>query len=352
MQGRARQRRPPPQSDGATFVQRAGSLAILLNSFSLLQVLRPFEGPGVLISVTTEIVYQLRFFMLIITVLLIGFSSAFAVAMPDNLAFDDSAGFDGAVLTSGLLTSYLAMLGTFDIADYTNTESMAFFALFLFLILVIMLNLLIALMSDTFERVMESWVFESRKMRINTIIEQELLMGESRNAEYFPEYLQVLRPVEEVSDEWTGLSGQITATREEVKREVGRVEQKVDAMAAGDTDVLVSHPGLNRYLDLLMGEGNSLQPETGEPCKLLDGEVTALAVPSAADDEAPLVGGSELRDPSRQWVSVESHRFAQGVRVVAAPPQAAARRSRPWGASQSSSGPRGTMRWGFIDSWL
>ena len=95
-------------------------------------------------------------------------------------------------------------------------------------------------------------------------------------------------------------------------------EEEVDAMAAGDTDVLVSHPGLNRYLDLLMGEGNSLQPETGEPCKLLDGEVTALAVPSAADDEAPLVGGSELRDPSRQWVSVEGHRFAQGVRVVAA----------------------------------
>eukprot|EP01046_Picozoa_sp_COSAG06_P004988 COSAG06_NODE_216_length_20108_cov_9.428857_17_plen_1409_part_00 len=219
------------QSDGAIFVQRAGSLAILLNSFSLLQVLRPFEGPGVLIKVTTAIVHQLRYFMLIITVLLTGFSSAFAVAMPDNLAFDDSGGFDGAVLTSGLLTSYLAMLGAFDIADYTNPESVAFFALFLFLILVIMLNLLIALMSDTFERVMESWVFESRKMRIETIIEEELLLGDSQNAEYFPEYLQVLRPVEEArSDEWAGVSGQISTSREEVKHEVARVEQKVDAV--------------------------------------------------------------------------------------------------------------------------
>ena len=34
----------------------------------------------------------------------------------------------------------------------------------------------------------------------------------------------------------------------------GTSEEEVEAMASGDTDVLVSHPGLNRYLDLLMGE--------------------------------------------------------------------------------------------------
>jgi hypothetical protein len=68
-------------------------------------------------------------------------------------------------------------------------------------------------------------------MRIETIIEEELLLGDSQNAEYFPEYLQVLRPVEEArSDEWAGVSGQISTSREEVKHEVARVEQKVDAV--------------------------------------------------------------------------------------------------------------------------
>ena len=164
---------------------------------------------------------------MIIGVLLIGFSAGFAVSMPDNPTFDNR---DGMVITSGMFTSYLAMLGVFDIEDYTNAESTMFFAIFLFLILVIMLNLLIALMSDTFERVTESWVFEGRKMRIETIIEQELLMNDSENAEYFPDYLQVLRPVEEGADEWVGVSGQISASREEVKQEVARVEQKVDAV--------------------------------------------------------------------------------------------------------------------------
>jgi hypothetical protein len=94
----------------------------------------------------------------------------------------------------------------------------------LFFILVIMLNLLIVHMSDTFERVMESWVswvFEGRRKRIETIIEQERLMGGSQNDGYFPKFLQVVRrPVEETSDEWAEVSGQISTSKaEEVKRE-------------------------------------------------------------------------------------------------------------------------------------
>ena len=98
---------------------------------------------------------------MVIAVLLTGFSCAFAVSMPDNATFDDGTPYGMGLLSSGVLTSYLAMLGAFEVSDYTNPESTVFFVVFLFLIVVIMLNLLIALMADTFERVMESWVFES-----------------------------------------------------------------------------------------------------------------------------------------------------------------------------------------------
>jgi hypothetical protein len=47
-------------------------------------------------------------------------------------------------------------------------------------------------------RVAESWVIKGRKAQIDTIVEREnlMLMGDtqSQNGEYFPEYLQVLRP--------------------------------------------------------------------------------------------------------------------------------------------------------------
>ena len=187
------------------------------------------QGP--LIKILTEIIYELRHFLVVIAVLLTGFSCAFAVSMPDNAAFNDGSQDGMGLLSSGVLTSYVAMLGAFEVSDYTNPESTVFFVVFLFLIVVIMLNLLIALMADTFERVMESWVFESRKMRVETIIEQELLMNDSDNADCFPAFLQVLRPVEDVADEWAGVSGQGSAVREEVGAVKRQVMQKVDALA-------------------------------------------------------------------------------------------------------------------------
>ena len=53
-------------------------------------------------------------------------------------------------------------VGSFHMDDYTNSESTAFFVIFLFLVLIVMLNLLIAIMSDSFEKVMENWVVEVR----------------------------------------------------------------------------------------------------------------------------------------------------------------------------------------------
>ena len=45
----------------------------------------------------------------------------------------------------------------------------------------------------------------------------------------FPAFLQVLRPVEDVADEWASVSGgQVSAVRDEV----GTVKREVDALAA------------------------------------------------------------------------------------------------------------------------
>ena len=54
---------------------------------------------------------------------------------------------------SGLLTAYLSMLGMSDVTHYTSPESVIMFVLFLSLMVVVMMNLLIAIMSDSYERV-------------------------------------------------------------------------------------------------------------------------------------------------------------------------------------------------------
>ena len=138
--------------------------------------------------------------------LVLEFSVSFAVSMPNNEAFHDGA--TGPLV--GLLTSFQAVLGSFHMSDYdTNAETQTFFVIFLFSMVIVMLNLLIAIMTDTFERVKETEELQSRRLKAETIITETMQMTEDgkRNKDYFPSYLQVLQPVEEREDEWSGLGG-------------------------------------------------------------------------------------------------------------------------------------------------
>lgn len=93
---------------------------------------------------------------------------------------------------------------------------------------------------------------------------------------------------------------------------------EVAGLRAGKTAIHREHVALNRYLDLLMAEGNSRMPESGAPCKLANGEVQPLLIPSEPVPGARLAGGGEMQQPSRGYIQHEGHRFAQGIRVIAA----------------------------------
>jgi hypothetical protein len=107
-------------------VQQAGSAGLLLNSFSILQMFRPFDLTGPLIATVLEILYDIR-----------GFSMCFAVSMPDNEAFFAHDGHTGPLV--GLMTTFQAAVGTFDMGDYTNSGATMVFYVFLFLMVVVML---------------------------------------------------------------------------------------------------------------------------------------------------------------------------------------------------------------------
>ena len=159
-----------------------------------------------------------------------GFSVSFAVSMPDNAAFEVSAG--GPI--DGILTSFKAILGSFKMGDYTNFESKTFFVIFLLLNVIVMLNLLIAIMTDTFERVKESEELQGRRLKAEKIIIEMKQMSdkEKANPDFFPPFLQVLEADEAKEDTWSGLGGKIASEIE--KTEVARrkdVEKADHAMA-------------------------------------------------------------------------------------------------------------------------
>lgn len=127
--------------------------------------------------------------MCVLSVLLVGFSFSFAASMPSNQSFD----------RGGVVTTLLAMLGAFEPEEYVDGEPRVFFSVFLFLVVVVMLNLMIAVMTDAYATVVVSADRVERTLRARTIVDEEALMSKSErhNPQYFPDYILVLRPVEE-----------------------------------------------------------------------------------------------------------------------------------------------------------
>ena len=84
-------------------------------------------------------------FIIVTMVLVIGFSSAFSISMPDSKTFGMNQYELGGPF-HGVLVMFESMLGAFDLSDYENTLAIGMFVVFGFLMVVVMFNLLIAIM--------------------------------------------------------------------------------------------------------------------------------------------------------------------------------------------------------------
>ena len=74
---------------------------------------------------------------------------------------------------------------------------MVFFLLSSFIIVIVLMNMLIAIMSDTYEDMMEKGNLLTMKARISVLLEIERDMSDAdlRKPEWFPRYVQVLEPL-------------------------------------------------------------------------------------------------------------------------------------------------------------
>ena len=166
--------------------------------------------------------------------------------MPSNAAFITS-NVTGYV-TPGLLTTFMAMTGDSDVDQYQHI-ALATFIFFLFLVNIVMFNVLIAIVSEIYDNTMATAPVDVRKRQAEVIIQQEGLMSTADlgNADYFPEFLEVLvktkdgKPVGLVKEEVTSetIAGEMTELKAsqqkmevELKASQQKMEVKVDELSA------------------------------------------------------------------------------------------------------------------------
>eukprot|EP00747_Dinoflagellata_sp_TGD_P053654 gnl/TRDRNA2_/TRDRNA2_148577_c2_seq1.p1 gnl/TRDRNA2_/TRDRNA2_148577_c2~~gnl/TRDRNA2_/TRDRNA2_148577_c2_seq1.p1 ORF type:complete len:523 (+),score=97.24 gnl/TRDRNA2_/TRDRNA2_148577_c2_seq1:71-1570(+) len=160
------------------------SIATLLTWWQTLYYLRGFRGTGALVSMIMQIMKDMRYFILIMLIMTGAFIQVYFILATPIFPPDQPQELFWELYNA-------AWLGNMNEGyDGSALERFMYVAMTLFMILVL-LNLLIAIMGDTFARVQESAIIEFYHNFAELIYELEMLMSESdrQNRKYFPHYM-------------------------------------------------------------------------------------------------------------------------------------------------------------------
>ena len=125
----------------------------------------------------------------------------------------ESGNFAGEEITDGFIFSYRMILGDFQVSGFSTKDEEILWILFLLntvILTIVLLNLVIAIMRDTFDRVQKSQESTMLKELVLMILENEFLVSRKRlfnNAKY----IVIIEPerVEGKKISWEGKLGQL-----------------------------------------------------------------------------------------------------------------------------------------------
>ena len=177
------------------------AVAQLLLWAKVLYFMRAFEGTGVYILTIVHILRDIKSFLLIVSIIIIGFSFAFYVLfqMSDTFINDTHVMAYSNIAWSLVSTFNMGVMGDFDTEMFHLQENetilLVLFLTLVSMVTIVLLNLLIALMGSTYERATQQSSAASRYERACILLELEATMYESdrMNPNYFPKFLHVLR---------------------------------------------------------------------------------------------------------------------------------------------------------------
>jgi hypothetical protein len=186
------------------------------------------------VAMILQIMKDIQYFVFILAVVLTGFSMAFwLISYPDaSLAFGS--------IQMAFLNTYLYMLGQNISVDFQDTASpqlgVFLLVMFMFFMMILMLNLLIALMGNSYSKVQEKGLAEWRLGQASMILEQSYMMShagkrahERYNVIHVMKYTSLL-PNEDREVEVT--DGQLSALKSQLEERLAVLERKIDGVGA------------------------------------------------------------------------------------------------------------------------
>eukprot|EP00347_Sterkiella_histriomuscorum_P008832 403343569 len=207
------------------------SLCLIILWIKLFYFLRVFESTSRLIRMIIEIVNDMKNFLMVLTIGIIGFSGGFYI-LQQGLT-QEADGTPGNVFMS-IIYSYRLAQGDFqlDFFDQLNTVDYIL-AWFLFVtgslfLVIVLLNLLIAIMGDTFSRVLENITNLSVREKVMLVSENESLF-DRQSLFKSAQFLIIINEKNLDSVQADNWDGQINALKRQVLDKVSSLQTDLDA---------------------------------------------------------------------------------------------------------------------------
>jgi len=176
--------------------QSIAAIAVVLQFFKILFYARGWDDWGPLVRIVDRTYISMIPFLGVMIIIVFGFAMAFKILQVDNENFEE---FERSMLQVSLLV-YGDFRGFNDIltpeGSETNALTILFFEWFMLVIVIILLNLLIAIMNDTYSEVSSNATLEHRMQLATIILEVENGSSFCRSEmRLYPKWVHMLKPI-------------------------------------------------------------------------------------------------------------------------------------------------------------
>ncbi|CDW84948.1 UNKNOWN [Stylonychia lemnae] len=186
-------------------------LVIVLSFMKLFFFLRIYDGFSFLVQMMAGVFKDLKYFMMFFIIIILQFGMIFLVLFQAK-QIDE---YNGINKLAYFLMAFRISSGDFQLDDYHSQEDgLVIFTWMIWLVAVLTLNIvfmnfIIAVISESYERVMQKLVAESYRVKAHMIVEREQLFNREglESISNFPNFIVVRRPLNtETNDagEWQG----------------------------------------------------------------------------------------------------------------------------------------------------
>jgi len=221
----------PQLGQSVAHLRTAGSIGVAFKWCSLLEYFRCFPTTGPPIRMIFEIIIDIWPLMIILAVTIVGTSLAFAIDVPSSAGFDLDSELLGPAWP--LMTVWLMVLGSITVSDLAgNSSAFLIFFVFSFFVMVLLLNLLIAVMGDSYEKVKEYEVIEDLRSRAMLIADVERrfhipVLDEARYVHFAEATHEEVIALPRL---WEGVSGKVKQEIDRVKADVDKVSEALESL--------------------------------------------------------------------------------------------------------------------------